>query len=75
MILNFSSNFHIRIEFIPQKLIILLIVCIIGTGRGSPVSKRQTYAAAGPISHYEDTIRVPFAEYGKSENCVNKIPC
>lgn len=65
----------IRIEFISQKLFLLLIVCIIETGRASPVSKRQVYAPAGPITHYEDTIlRVPFAEYGKSRK-LRRMKC
>lgn len=60
--------------FTLQKLFILLIVCIIATGRASPVSKRQIYPALGPVTHYEETI-VPFAEYGKVQNENARKPC
>lgn len=59
------TNSH---NFVSQKLFILVVVCLIGSGRASPVSKREVYPAAGPVTHYEDTIK-PFAEYGSCENC------
>lgn len=59
-----------RMEFVSQKLVILLIVGIVASSRASPVNKRQVYPAAGPVTHYEDTIAVaPFAEYGRNRHC------